>query len=168
MGARIALELLRNPLDIAGMVLFEAPITDRADPEFAERLTRVRDVMEAEGNEAATILHSRLFHQRTSVEIEQLRHDREKWRLRVETFPITLREMEAVHRYCLFEPHNYQQPNFVVHLITGNATLPFLQQSAALISGLPFVQTQILQGHGHSAPSQDPAAVLAAFNKAMR
>lgn len=168
MGARIALEMLRNPPDLSGLVLFEAPATDQVRPEFENKLAQVRLEMASNGNEAGTVLHSRLFHQRNDRDIEILRRDPERWKLRVESFPITLREMEAVHRDCLFSAENYQRPSFDVHLLTGDATLSFLQGSAALLSGLPFVQTHRLKNGNHSEPSDNPQTVIDAFTQAMR
>ncbi|MYA88880.1 MAG: alpha/beta hydrolase [Boseongicola sp. SB0662_bin_57] len=163
MGARIALELLRNPPDLAAMVLWEPPATDRVDPEFADGLSRVRDAMETDGAEAATALHSRLFHRRSSQDIEELKRDETRWKARVGHMPVTLREMEAVHRDCLFVPRNYKRPEFGVHQIAGDGTLPFLQASSKLVGSVGFVQSHVLPGQDHSAPSKNPSSVLKAF-----
>lgn len=167
MGARAALELLRAPPRLAAMVLFEAPATDTADPVFAERLHQVRAEMTRNGNEAAVILHSRTFHGRSDAEIESLRRDPDRWALRVASFPVTLREMEAVHRDCLFAPAAYIRPDFPVHLLTGDATIPFLQTSATLLSGLAFVTTTVLPGGVHSDPTDNPARIYAAYREAV-
>ncbi len=167
MGARIALELLRDPPELLAMVLFEPPATDQADRGFADRLDSVRNIFETDGPEAAVILHSRLFHNRTSEDIARLKDDHDRWRLRVETFPSTLREMEAVHRDCLFDTRNYRQPGFDVHMIVGDQTLPFIRSSAELIASLGFVHVHELKGQDHSAPSSNPQTVLAAFASAV-
>ncbi|MYF89542.1 MAG: alpha/beta hydrolase [Boseongicola sp. SB0676_bin_33] len=167
MGARIALELLRDPPDLAAMVLWEPPATDRVDPAFARGLSRVRDAMEADGAEAATVLHSRLFHKRTPQDIEELKRDEVRWKARVENMPVTLREMEAVHRDCLFVPRNYTEPEFGIHLMSGDRTLPFLQASSELIGSLGFVQPHVLRGQNHSAPGKNPSPVLKALLEAV-
>ncbi len=159
MGARIALEMLRDPPELSALVLFEAPATDQRDPKFDGKLELVRREMDTHGNEAGVVLHSRLFHRRSDAEIDRLRRDKDRWALRVESFPITLREMEAVHRDCLFEAQEYVLPALPVHLISGDATLPFLQRSCDLIASLPFVKTLVLAGGDHSAPSNDPLSV---------
>lgn len=163
MGARIALEMLRDPPEISAMVLFEAPATDKRDTEFNGKLEIVRQEMDTHGNEAGVILHSRLFHRRSDAEIDLLRRDEDSWALRVESFPITLREMEAVHRDCLFDTRNYVNPGFPVHLLTGDATLPFLMRSSELIAEIPFVHMLVLEGGDHSMPSNDPHSLFWAF-----
>jgi len=167
MGARIALELLRDPPDLTAMVLFEAPATDTPDPAFSERLDQIRREMTRNGNEAAVIRHSRLFHQRSDTDIAALRDDEGRWALRVSSFPVTLREMEAVHRDCLLDAASLQAPRFAVHLLTGDATLLFLQQSAAMISALPFVRTSLISGGTHSYPTNRPDAVCRAASEAL-
>ena len=168
MGARIALEALRDPPDLEALVLFEAPATDHVSPEFDAKLDEVRHELETKGKEAGTVLHSRLFHDRSAGEIDELRRDPERWKLRVESFPITLREMEAVHRDCLFIARNYANPGLPVHLLTGDATLPFIRRSGELISGLPFVRVTVLEGGDHSAPGNDPSSVHKAFLDAVQ
>lgn len=163
MGARIALEMLRDPPELSAMVLFEAPATNQRDPEFNGKLEIVRREMEAHGNEAGVVLHSRLFHRRSNAEIDELKRDIRRWKLRIDSFPITLREMEAVHRGCLFDPQKYTAPTYPVCLLTGDATLPFLRNSGVLISKLPFVRTHVLNGGNHSAPSNDASTVCNAF-----
>ncbi len=163
MGARVALELLRNPPDLAAMVLFEPPATGHVDPDFADGLSRVRDCIETEGVEAATILHAHLFHKRSSRDIDKMKRDEILWKTRVRNFPVTLREMDAVHRDCLFVLRNYMEPVFGVHLVFGDETLPFLQASSELICNLGFVQSHVLPGLNHSAPSTNPSSVVRAF-----
>jgi len=163
MGARIALEMLRDPPELSAMVLFEAPATDQRDPEFDSKLEIVRREMETRGNEAGMVLHSRLFHRRSDAEINLLRRDKNRWALRVDSFPIALREMEAVHRDCLFDTRNYVNPKFPVHLLIGDDTLPFLQRSSALISKMTYIEKHTLPDGNHSFPANHPARVFDAF-----
>lgn len=168
MGARIALEALRDPPDLAAMILFEAPATDTPDPAFADRLEAVRREMAQSGTEAAAILHARLFHNRSTAEIDALRQDAARWALRLRSFPVTLREMEAVHRDCLFDAARLRPPPFKIHLLTGDATLPFLQDSAARLSSLPFVHLKPIPGGTHSDPTTRPELVYSAASEALR
>lgn len=159
MGARIALEMLRDPPDLKSLVLFEAPATDEPEQEFIAKLADVRDELTSNGNEAATILHSRQFHRRSEAEISELRNDASKWALRVDSFPITLREMEAVHRDCMFQEANYRPPTFPTHLLTGDATLPFLKRSGEMIGRLTSVDKSVITGGNHSYPSTQPRII---------
>ena len=163
MGARIALEMLRRPVPLVAMVLFEPPATNQIDTAVVEKLKAVRKELNDNGTEPAVILHSKLFHQRTDQEIAELREDRQNWRLRLDNFPITLREMEAVHRDCLFTADSYQPPSCPVHLMAGDATLPFLDNSAVLVRSLEFVRSHRLPEQNHSAPSNNPDLVFQAF-----
>ena len=168
MGGRIALEMLRDPPDLKSLVLFEAPATDEPEQEFIAKLGDVRGVLSKKGNEAATILHSKLFHRRSEAEISELRTDSIKWALRVDSFPITLREMEAVHRDCLFQEANYRPPNFPVHLLTGDATLPFLKRSGELIGRLRSVGKSEITGGNHSYPSTQPRIIAELITDTLR
>lgn len=165
MGARIAVEMLRDPPELAAMFLFEAPLTDRAVPEFEKKLEDARAEMETKGNEAGVVLHSQLFHLRSANDIADLRRDAERWKLRVESFPVSLREMEAVHRDCLFNAPNYPAPKFPVHLMTGDSTLPFLITSAELMAKLTYIKTTVLPSGTHSTPTEEPERVYEAFRR---
>ena len=159
MGGRIALELLRDPPKLAHMVLFEPPLTDKPDPEFVAKLGDVRNTLDCKSTEAATIQHSTLFHGRSDDEIRALQKDQKNWALRTATFPITLREMEAVHRDCLFETSQYQKPDFNVHALFGDRTIPFLTASHHVLTALDFINFVTLPGQNHSAPTQQPDLV---------
>ena len=82
------------------------------------------------------------------------------------SFPITLREMEAVHLNCLFSAPDYPAPMFPVHLLTGDATLAFLKASAELMAGLPYIRITVLPGGTHSSPALEPERVYDAFRRA--
>lgn len=167
MGARIVFEMLRNPPNLSAAVLFEAPATNTPEKKFIAKLADVREELEKHGNEAATILHSKQFHGRSEDDIRELQNDPHRWKLRVESFPITLREMEAVHRDCLFNEAEYLSPGYPVELISGDATLPFLKNSRDLMALLPFVRSTILPDGNHSLPVNKPLTLFNALENVL-
>ncbi len=168
LGARIALELLRDPPDIASLVLFEPPAANHIDPIYSHRLSRIGDLISSGDLEGALVLHSRLLHNRSDAEIQSLRRDSDDWALRVRNMGITHREMLAVHDRNQFDPTDYRIPDFPVHLLVGTATLPFLRRSAELVGALPSVEVHRLDGMNHSAPRTDPGVIVAVIRRVLR
>jgi hypothetical protein len=147
--------------------VFEPPIGETTEEEFLNRLQRVREALEGQGPDAAVVLHSELFNRRTPAEIEELRQNAEAWDARVASIAVTLRELEAVHRDLMFDAARFPEPDFPVHTLFGDATLPFLKESCALWNRLEFLQSHTLPGMTHSAPERFPETVFNAICRAI-
>lgn len=156
LGARIAFELLRDPPDLAGMVLFEAPATDVLDRDFEAKLGEIGGLLASGDTEGAVVRNLELLHGKTAKEIAEQKSRTGEWLVRVANAFVSHREMVAVHLRNLFDPADYAAPGFPVHLLVGTRTIPFIRQSADLLSSCPFVHRRDLEGANHSAPTTEP------------
>lgn len=156
MGARIALELLKDPPHLTDMVLFEPPAADVADADYAEKIGLCEALMASGDRHGALVLHNRLIHGRSDEEIAAMQAKTDDWQVRLDNIHVTLREMREIHCEALFNAKSYQRPDFPVHLLIGDQTLPFIRESAELVGDLAFVSRTELPGKKHSALRTHP------------
>ena len=168
LGARIAFELLRDPPDLAGMVLFEPPATDAPDRHFEAKLGDIGEFLARGDNEGAVVRSFELLHGKSASEIAEYRARPGEWPVRIANAPISHREMVAIHLRNLFDRADYAAPDFPVHLLVGTSTIPFIRQSGELLSSCAFVHRVELEGTGHGAPASQPERIAAVALQGLR
>ena len=160
-GALIAVEALAEAdlPRLQRVVLFEPPIAGDRDPEYAAKARRMADLVAAGQRDEAVRFQLSAFHDCSPSDIEAMRSDADTWSNRVQWVGTNAREMVALHDGYRFDRTRLRDPRCPVKLLVGDATLPFLSESAERLSRVPFVRTHILKGVDHSGPRTHPDLV---------